>query len=89
MIWHSYTIVAYATTTGENRMKTMRRWCEEELLEQQLDQEANLFRFTRLTYHEAPARKHTPPSLDPFELFLTPMWYTPYEQSQTTLLWKP
>ncbi len=84
-----YIIVAYATTAGVNRMRTLRRWCEEELLEQQLDQEANLFRFTTLTYHQAQARKYTPPaSLDPYELFLKPIWFAPYQQEPTILLWK-
>jgi hypothetical protein len=68
----------------------MRRWCEEELVEQLLEQEANLFRFTSLTYHATPPCKHTsPPSLDPYELLLTPLWYKPYEQEPTMLLWQP
>lgn len=84
-----YIIVAYATTSGDNRLKTMRRWCEEELIEQQLDQEANLFRFTSLTYHAAAPRKYTPPpSLDPYELFLKPIWFIPYQKQPTILLWQ-
>jgi len=43
-----------AMTACDTRLRTMRRWCEEELVKQQLDQEANLFRFTTLTYHQEP-----------------------------------
>jgi len=35
---------------------------------------------TSLTYHAAPPCKDTsPPSLDPAELFLQLIWFTPYE----------
>ncbi len=76
------------------------RWCEDELKEQQVDQEANLFRFTALTYYKASSHHTTlptnspkrrgkePPSLDPAELFLRPVWLTPFHEEPDTLLWK-
>jgi len=44
--------VAFATTAGEHRLRTMLLWCEQELKEQRLDQEAGLFRFTTLPQEE-------------------------------------
>ncbi len=71
--------VAYATTAGEDRCKAMVSWCEDELHEQRLDHEADLFRFTALPKEE----------INPTNLFCTPVWYSPDTQEQVTLLWKP
>lgn len=70
--------VAYATTAGEDRLKTMLSWCEDELVQQRLDHEAALFRFTALL------KENT----DPKRLFCEPVWYTPYEQEPVSLLWQ-
>lgn len=72
-------MVAYATTAGEKRLRSMKLWCEQELKEQRLDYEAPLFRFTALAQGE----------IDPKQLFLSDVWYKPYETQPSTLLWKP
>lgn len=71
--------VAYATTAGENRLRTMQLWCEQELQEQRLDYDAALFRFTALPQG----------TIDPCRLFLADVWYVPFEKKPVTLLWKP
>jgi hypothetical protein len=71
-------IVAYATTAGQDRLKMMRSWCEDELQQQRLSHEAELFRFACLPDGE----------LDPKQVFCEPMWYIPYEEEPSMLLWK-
>ena len=71
-------MVAYATTAGEARRKQMQEWCEQELKQQRLEHEANLFRFTALPEGE----------LDPKQVFCEPGWYKPYEDEPVSLLWK-
>jgi len=78
-------IVAFATTAGERRLKTMLLWCEQELQEQRLEHEAPLFRFTALPQEELDPQT----GLDPKKLFLSTVWYVPYEKEPVTLLWKP
>ncbi len=69
-------MVAYATTAGKARMAQMIEWCEQELEQQRLEHEANLYRFTAL-----------PDELDPKELFCEEVWYKPFENEPVSLLW--
>jgi len=71
--------IAYATTAGQNRVQTLKRWCEEALHEQGLEQEASLFRFALLP----------PGEIDAKHLFLAPIWYKPFEKHPMPLLWNP
>jgi hypothetical protein len=77
--------VAFATTAGEHRLKNMLLWCEQELKEQQLEQEAPLFRFTALPTDELLPEK----GLDPKRLFLSAVWSVPFRDDLVCLLWKP
>ena len=70
-------IVAYATTAGKDRLKQMVEWCEQELAQQRLEHEANLYRFAAL-----------PEELDPQHVFCTPLWYIPFEDEPVSLLWQ-
>ncbi len=83
--------VAYATTAGENRLRTMQLWCEQELDEQRLDYDASLFRFTALPQGtiDLETGKAKSTDYDPRTLFLSDVWYKPYEKDACTLLWKP
>ena len=69
-------LVAYATTAGKQRLQQMIEWCEQELEQQRLEHEANLYRFTAL-----------PENIDPLTLFCTPVWYKPFEEKPVPLLW--
>jgi hypothetical protein len=88
-------VVWIVTKGGENRLWTLRKWCEEELAEQELDHEYNLFRFTLLeqvkTVEKQTGREKLSEELavDPFTFFLTPVAYLPYHREPDTLLWKP
>jgi hypothetical protein len=77
--------VVFATTVGEHRANTMRLWCEQELKEQRLEQEASLFRFTALPQDEL----STQTGLDAKKLFLSDVWSIPSQEEKGTLLWKP
>ena len=88
-------VVWIATKGGENRLYTLRKWCEEELAEQELDHEYNLFRFTLLEQVKM-VEKNTGKekiseelAIDPFTFFLTPVVYLPYHREPDTLYWKP
>lgn len=69
--------VAYATTAGEARLHQLLNWCEQELAEQQLTQEANLYRFACLPEDT---------TYNPFQLFCSPLWYKPFEEEPVPLL---
>lgn len=69
--------VAYATTAGEARLHQLLNWCEQELEEQQLTEEANLYRFTALPEDSA---------YNPLQLFCSPLWYKPFEEEPVPLL---
>src|SRR5436305_10852412 len=71
-------MVAYATTAGKDRLKQMVEWCEQELVQQRLEHEANLYRFTSL-----PSGVY-----DPQEIFCFPVWFKPFEQESVSLLWR-
>lgn len=71
--------VAYATTAGEARLQHLLTWCEQELVEQQLTQESNLYRFTCLPED---------PAYNPLELFCSPLWYKPFSSEPVPLLWE-
>ena len=70
-------LVAYATTAGRQRLQQMIEWCEQELEQQRLEQEAILYRFTAL-----------PEDLKPKKLFCEEVWFRPYDPSPTSLLWQ-
>ena len=69
-------LVAYATINTQ-RLRQMIEWCEQELEQQRLEHEANLYRFTALPDGE----------INPQQLFCTPVWFRPYDPSPTSLLW--
>jgi len=71
-------MVTFATTSGENRLRQMITWCEQELERQNLVHEANLFRFAAL-----PAGEYNPQ-----EIYLSEMWYKPFEEEPVSLLWQ-
>jgi hypothetical protein len=70
-------MVAYATTAGRQRLSQMIEWCEQELEQQRLEHEANLYRFTAL-----------PEEITPLTLFCSPVWYKPFKSEPVSLLWK-
>ena len=82
------------TKGGENRLYTLRKWCEEELAEQELDHEYNLFRFTLVdqvkTVEKTAGRQKLSEELGIVlsSFFLTPVAYLPYHKEPDTLLWK-
>jgi len=71
-------MVAYATTGGKQRLKNIIEWCEQELEQQRLEHEANLYRFCCLPDGE----------YNPKELFCSKVWYKPFEQEPVSLLWQ-
>ncbi len=83
------------TRGGEKRMKTIKKWCEDELMEQGLEHEFNLFRFTYLeqvteiNQTTGEVKKREELAIDPKTFFLSPIWYKPFHQEPDTLLWKP
>lgn len=68
--------VLYATTAGEKRLKNMLSWCEEELHQQDITEEANLYRFTAL-----------PSPIEALTLFTKEVWYAPFQDTPISLLW--
>ncbi len=88
-------VVWIVTKGGQNRLYTLRKWCEEELAEQELEHEYNLFRFT-LVEQVRTVEKQTGKekiseelAIDPSTFFLTPVAYLPYHREPDALLWKP
>ena len=71
-------MVAYATTAGTLRLQSMIEWCEQELEQQRLEHEANLYRFACLPDGD----------IDPKRLFCEPVFYKPFEQETVSLLWQ-
>jgi protein involved in plasmid replication-relaxation len=71
-------MVAYATTAGKQRLSQMIEWCEQELEQQRLEHEANLYRFTVLPDGD----------LDSKQVFCAPVWYKPFESEPVPLLWQ-
>ena len=88
-------IVWIVTNGGETRMRTIKKWCEDELIKQGLEHEFNLFRFTTLGQVQRPDPKTGQVkvveelAIDPFTFFLTPVVYKPFDKEPDTLLWKP
>lgn len=83
------------TKGGQRRMQTIKKWCEDELREQGLEHEFNLFRFTyvepitELNQTTGEVKKREALAIDPTTLFLSPVWYKPFHTEPDTLLWKP
>jgi hypothetical protein len=83
------------TKGGERRMNNIRKWCEDELLEQGLEHEFNLFRFTsveqvtEVSKTTDEVKKREALAIDPKTFFLSPIWYKPFQEEPDTLLWKP
>ncbi len=88
-------VVWIVTKGGENRMYTLRKWCEDELAEQELEHEFNLFRFTTLDQVKRVDKKtgqvkvSEELAIDPYTFFLTAHAYMPFQEQPDTLLWKP
>ncbi len=88
-------VVWIVTKGGENRMNTIRKWCEDELAEQELEHEWNLFRFTTLDQvmrtdkKTGQVKKSEELAINPYTLFLTAVAYKPFHEAPDTLLWKP
>jgi hypothetical protein len=81
--------VAYLTTAGENRLRMIKLWCEQELREQRLEHEAGLFRFSALPYEIDPDTKAMKlQDIDSKRLYLSEVWFTPFEPAPGVLLWK-
>ncbi len=80
---------------GENRATTIRKWCEDELLGQELEHEFNLFRFVTLAQvshtdeGSGRVKKSEELAIDPYRFFLTAVAYKPFHEEPDTLLWKP
>ena len=70
-------IIAYATTGNHTRMQSMTRWTREVLMELDKKRFADRFRFCSL----APFWEQ-----DESTLFLTPLWYRPYDKKPLALL---
>lgn len=84
-------VVWIVTKGGENRLTTIRKWCEDELMEQDLAHEFNLFRFTRVDHvvDSDTGKVREQLAVDPKDLFLSPGAYRPFQEEPDTLLWKP
>ena len=95
-------VIAFVTPTGEKRAMQMKAWCEEQLVSNPVYHpsqqptngidDAGLFLFGSIP----------PGGLCPSDVFLSPIWYSPfdttpqslvqvqaYEDAPVTLLWKP
>ena len=76
-------VVWIVTKGGENRMNTIRKWCEDELMEQELEHEFNLFRFVtvdqvkRIDEKTGNVKLSEELAINPYELFLTQRAYKP------------
>jgi hypothetical protein len=88
-------IVWIVTNGGEARMRTIKKWCEDELVKQGLEHEHNLFRFTTLSQVQradprtGQVKLSEELAIDPFTFFLTPVMDKPFTTEPDTLLWKP
>lgn len=83
--------IAYIVTCGgENRLTTLRKWLEDVLSDQELEDAYNLFRFTTVSQVvDAKTGHHREElDLDP-TIFVSPVWYKPFSEEAETLLWKP
>jgi hypothetical protein len=68
--------VAFATTSGERRVEQMRSWTREALaITHEKGYISEMFMFTAL-----------PETIDPFTLFCTPVWYTPFKDKEAVAL---
>ncbi len=83
------------TKGGMNRVNTLRKWCEDELEEQGVEDAFDLFRFV-LAEHVVKVDKKTGKEkitdeldIDPYDFFLTASAYKPFADELDTLLWKP
>src|SRR5947199_1510996 len=71
--------VAFATTKDYNRVRQMREWAQKELAQTtEPSWLANLFLFTALSENMA--------EIEPRQLFLDPVWYTPSEDDNPVSL---
>lgn len=88
-------VVWIVTKGGETRMRTIKKWCEDELIKQGLEHKFNLFRFTTLDQVQRPGPKTEQVkvveelAIDLFTFFLTPIVYKPFATEPDTLLWRP
>ncbi len=67
---------AIATSAGEKRHHQLLHWCEQELRRLHATQDADLFLFTLLPRE----------SIDPVQLFLSPVWLLPFGQGAVPLV---
>ncbi len=74
--------VCFATTAGEYRTKQLRTWCEQVLRETARKADSAFFYFTTLPK----GNNDLDLDLDPIELFLRPVWYTPFDTQAKVLL---
>jgi len=84
-------VVWIVTRGGENRLYTIRKWCEDELEEQHLEHEYNLFRFTKVDHviDSDTGKIREALAVEPHNLFLSPVAYRPFQEQPSILLWKP
>ena len=88
-------VVWIVTKRGKDRMETIKKWCEDELIKQGLEHEFNLFRFTTLDQVQRTDTKtgqvkvSEELAIDPATFFLTPVMEKPFHKEPDTLLWKP
>lgn len=87
-------VAYFITKGGENRLVTLKKWCEDVLSENDLEHEFNLFRFIRVdqvieTDGKSGKEKRLE-ALDahPQRLFLSPVAVKPFHHEPDTLLWK-
>ncbi len=79
-------VIAFVTPTGEKRAQQMKAWCEEQVLRSSVYHpshyptngmdDANLFLFASVP----------PGGLNPSEVFLSPIWYAPFDTTPQALL---
>lgn len=83
-----FVTIAYATTRGKRRVERLLTWAEEELTRLHQEEAASLFYFTALpTLPDPQTGKPTEDlSLDPDNLLLAPVWYTPFDHTPKPLL---
>lgn len=79
-------MIAFVTPTGDKRAMQMKSWCEEKLVRSPVYQpsqhatngmdDAGLFLFAAVP----------PGALHPSDVFLSPMWYAPFDTTVQSLI---
>ena len=79
-------VIAFVTPTGDKRREQMKLWCEEQLVSSPIYRssqhptnginDASLFLFASIP----------PGALSPTDVFLSPLWYAPFDTQPQTLL---